>query len=99
MDVLIKAMGSDLSRELKLTIFACISDCFMAVGRDHATPYLKPVLDIVNLGLQGAIALSSKPEEFEYAENLKEAAVDLYQCVNYTMSLNTSAIDPTYTVP
>lgn len=64
-------MGSDIGRDLKLVIFSCLSDCFIAVGRDKAQMYLKPALDMVDLGLQGAIALSENPDEFEYAENLK----------------------------
>lgn len=94
MTLLIKAMGSDINRDLKLFIFECLSDCFMAVEREYAEKYLKAALDMVNLGLQGAIALSQDPDEFDYAENLKEAAVNLYQCVAYTMTKNTSKINP-----
>jgi hypothetical protein len=58
MDLLINAMNSDISRDIKLIIFACLSDCFVSVGRDLASKYLKSTLDIVDLGLQGAIELS-----------------------------------------
>jgi len=71
MDLLITTMASDIGREIKLVIFTCLSDCFIAVGRDNAEPYLKSALDMVNLGLQGAIALSNNPDEFDYAESLK----------------------------
>lgn len=68
----------------------------MAVGSANVEPYLKHVLGMVDLGLQGAIALSNNPDELDYAESLKEATVDLYQCINYAMTHNTSLINATY---
>jgi hypothetical protein len=44
----------DINRDLKLAIFMAISDTLLAVGR-YASPYLKRILEIVDLGMQGAI--------------------------------------------
>jgi hypothetical protein len=62
MDILIKVMNSDINRDLKLIIFACLSDCFVSTARDLAEKYLKNTLDIVDLGLQGAIELSKQSD-------------------------------------
>lgn len=58
---LLTAINMDIERGLKLSIFMAISDTLLAVGR-YAAPYLKRILEIVDLGMQGAIELSKNPD-------------------------------------
>ncbi|EGR27486.1 importin beta, putative, partial [Ichthyophthirius multifiliis] len=73
---------TNFDREVKLQIFNCIGDIFLA-SKLNCLPYLDKMMRIFEFGFVGALEMqySTDLDIIDYSEQLKDKIIDAYTCV------------------
>lgn len=79
----------EFDRELKLQIFLCIGDIFLAC-RECCVRYLPNFIHILQISLQGCLLLhtSSLPNDKEYAEQLQDRLIEAFTCLIHAYDIS-----------
>jgi hypothetical protein len=84
-DRLVKIMNANIERDLKVDILKCFGDLALGLKR-YTEQFLEIILKICESCFLAVLAYSEQEQEKAYAEELKEALVEMYHCLVFAVN-------------